>query len=149
MADTSCGVSVLPLVLPDGSLGPDYNRTFSDVRAAGLDEPDRKYLLFSEGISICGVGELYWDPSPAGNLNDGHSGEGMISRVHQGCWSNPSFHSTAAHELIHNLGGVLPYAPDPSEYSHCTDEADLMCYDDDGSGPGPPTEPPWQAPRSS
>ena len=135
VADTSCDVSVLPLVLPDGSLGPDYHRTFSDVRAAGLNDPDRKYLLFSEGSSICGVGELYWDPSPAANLNDGHSGEGMISRVDQGCWSNPSFHSTAAHELIHNLGGVLPYAPNPSEYSHCTDEADLMCYDDDGSGP--------------
>ena len=104
MADTSCDVSVLPLVLPDGSLGPDYHRTFYDVRAAGLNDPDRKYLLFSEELDLW-VGELYWDPSPAANLNDGHSGEGMISRT-PGVLVQPTFHSTAAHELIHNLGGA-------------------------------------------
>jgi hypothetical protein len=36
---------------------------------------------------------------------------------------------------MHNLGGVQPDAPHATPNFHCRDEADEMCYDDDGSGP--------------
>jgi hypothetical protein len=139
---SGCEPVIMPVVVRDRSLGSDLDATFSALRAAGLRDPDRKYLVFSEGSSICGVGEMYLDPSRDGNLNDNPDpgpGEGrvdgMLTRVDQACWATPGFHSVAAHELVHTLGGVLEEAPHPSAYGHCTDEADLMCYDDDGSGP--------------
>jgi hypothetical protein len=141
VSDSSCRVVVQRVSLPQGSLGTSLDATFDALRAAGLTAPNRKYLVFSEGASICGVGEMYPDTSPDENSNDnpelpgGESLPGMLTRIDQGCWSNPTYHSVAAHELVHTLGGVLDSAPHPSAAGHCTDESDLMCYDDDGAGP--------------
>ena len=41
---------------------------------------------------------------------------------------------TAIHEISHNLGAVQRSAPHRSASWHCIDEADILCYDDDGSG---------------
>lgn len=135
VADSSCRVVIQRVSLPQGTLGPNLDATFDALRAAGLTAPNRKYLVFSEGASICGVGEMYPDTSRVGNYNDGHAPEGLLTRIDQACWSNPTYHSVAAHELVHTLGGVLDSAPHPSAAGHCTDESDLMCYDDDGAGP--------------
>ena len=43
-----------------------------------------------------------------------------------GCW----IAGVAAHELGHTLGAVNNNAPNASGYGHCTDEWDVMCYQD-------------------
>ena len=55
----------------------------------------------------------------------------MVARVDRGCWGgvNPS---TEAHELVHLLGGAQPSAPNANDNFHCTDDAEVLCYDDDG-----------------
>jgi hypothetical protein len=55
------------------------------------------------------------------------------ARVDAPCWT--SGHSVAAHELTHNLGGVQKTARNATRNGHCSDESDLMCYDDKSGTP--------------
>jgi hypothetical protein len=81
-----------------------------------------------------GVGEVYYDDrnSPANLNNDGD----MNTLVVTGC-ADPLFDRFAMgevsiHELFHGMGSVQRSAPHHTNNSHCWDEADVMCYDDDG-----------------
>jgi hypothetical protein len=58
----------------------------------------------------------------------------MAARIDEGCWGEYDVRgSTEAHELTHTLGAVLGGAPHATNYGHCWDTYDVMCYDD---GPG-------------
>ena len=127
--DANCTPVIPEVVVPPGSLG-DFTATIKALQAAGLTNPARKYLAFTEAARLCGVGTLYEDPSTSNNMNDGRAAS--YARVDAPCWSS-SGHSVAAHELTHTLGSVLSGAPHATPASHCTDEADLMCYVD-GAG---------------
>jgi hypothetical protein len=65
----------------------------------------------------------------------------MVARIDAGCWGLSSTTPVEAHEIMHTLGGVQDTSPHstgqfPSPAGgHCTDDYDVMCYDDDGSGP--------------
>lgn len=124
--DAGCAPVIDPVVLPVGSLDTSYNPTISALVAAGYSSPNRKYLAFSDGNALCGVGTMYRDSSPTSNLNDHRTG---YARVDQACWSRND-HSTPAHELMHTLGSVNNDAPNASANGHCVDDADLMCYAD-------------------
>ncbi|MGZ4609269.1 MAG: hypothetical protein ACXV2H_03305 [Actinomycetes bacterium] len=124
--DAGCHLVIVPVALPAGSLGGDFGATISALQADGFTSPDRKYLAFSEGTALCGVGTMYPDSSPTDNVNERYPG---YARVDQGCWSRVD-HSTPAHELMHTLGAVNDDAPNSSGYGHCVDESDLMCYAD-------------------
>lgn len=110
----------------------------SDMQAAGHSLPNRKYLIWAEANQLCGIANVYSSGSSGGryataaqdNYNNGYAP--MYTRVDTSCWGN-SVHSTEAHELTHNLGGVLNNSPNHSAQSHCTDESDIMCYSD-GAG---------------
>lgn len=109
---------------------------------------DRKYLIWVDKeyrnnkgqLTKCGIGEM--------RLDDSHGQHNSNNRavtyawVWKGCWNYAE-----PHELGHMLGAVQGIArlsdgtllqrgtPNSTDGNHCTDEDDLMCYDDDGTGP--------------
>jgi hypothetical protein len=101
----------------------------TELQALGHNRTDRKYLVWVDAATgICGLGEVYDDQRPtASNWNN--TGP-MYARVDAPCW-----HYAELHEIFHTLGAVQPDTPHHSAARHCTDEADVMCYDDDASGP--------------
>jgi 5-hydroxyisourate hydrolase-like protein (transthyretin family) len=125
-----CVPVVTEVVVPAGSLNGNFGDTITALSNLGYRDANRKYLAFTEARSLCGVGTMYDDTRVSGNANDGYAAS--YARVDAGCWSTRD-HSVAAHELTHTLGAVLETAPHATTYGHCSDEADLMCYDD-GSG---------------
>lgn len=106
----------------DGSFGA----TISELKNLGYNRTDRIYLAFVDTTSagICGIGTL-WSDDQITNANMNNSGP-SYSRLDQGCWKG----SVAAHELMHNLGGVQDSAPNSSRGGHCIDQYDVMCYSD-------------------
>lgn len=125
--DGACNTSLPEVVVPAGALA-SFGATISAVQAQGFTDPNRKYLMFADANVLCGIGTLYNDVRTTGNANDTRT---SYARVDANCWSGST--SVAAHELTHNLGGVLPGAPHRTANGHCWDEQDLMCYND-GSG---------------
>jgi hypothetical protein len=113
-----------------GSTADDsFDAMISAVKAQGYNRSDRKYLMFGESNVYCGIGTLYGDSRPEQtNVNNGSYAQ--YARADAGCWNYAE-----AHELMHNLGGVQKDSPNATPGYHCSDEADEMCYDDDGSGP--------------
>lgn len=125
--DGACTPVLPEVVVPQGAMS-SFGATIQAVQALGYADPNRKYLMFADANALCGIGTLYTDSRTTGNSNDTRT---AYARVDASCWSGST--SVAAHELTHNLGGVLPGAPHRTANSHCYDEHDLMCYND-GSG---------------
>jgi len=127
VTDAACSVVVTEVGVPAGSLA-SFGATIQAVRDAGFADPDRNYLMFVDANVYCGIGTVRNDDRPTpDNLNN--RGGGYV-RVDSGCWSG----FVAAHESMHNLGGVQLSAPNSSGGWHCTDERDVMCYSDAGNG---------------
>jgi len=127
--DGACVPVIGEVTVPDGALS-GFKATVDALEARGLDRPDRKYLAFTDADLLCGIASYYPSSSKTDNPNDGRYP--LHARVDTRCWSN-RYTSVAAHELLHNLGGVQADAPHATAYGHCTDDSDLMCYDD-GAG---------------
>jgi hypothetical protein len=131
---TNCELSVLNVTARADSV----DHTFSDLVDLGFKPANRKYLVWMDANEICGIGESYNDSRPGqANKNNGATGiPAMMARVDEGCWgeyTNLARGSTEAHELTHTLGAVLGDAPHATDYGHCWDAYDVMCYED---GPG-------------
>ena len=110
----------------------NFDNTVNQLKAQGYDDSDRKYLIYVDTTSagICGIGTYWLDDSP-GQANWNNYGP-SYARVDAGCWNNGK---TPAHEIMHNLGAVQPSAPHATNYGHCIDEWDVMCYSDNASSP--------------
>jgi hypothetical protein len=121
--NSGCALTVPNVVMSptgDDSLG----NTQAELAAAGYNLASRKYMVFVDANVYCGIGNIRNDDQPGGaNLNNGGPSYG---RAGAGCWGG----TTAAHELMHNVGGVQLSAPHSSGGWHCTDEWDLECYSD-------------------
>jgi hypothetical protein len=136
VTDANCVPVIAHVVLPAGSLGGatdgdgGFGATVTAMRNAGYAAAHRKYLMFADANNLCGIAQVYPDSTKASNNNDGRFP--MYARVDNACWTS-TYHSVAAHELMHTLGSVQSDSPHPSAAGHCTDESDVMCYVD---GPG-------------
>jgi hypothetical protein len=135
VTDVSCQLDVAKVALtPDGVAS--LAGTAADLDAQGFDRPDRKYLVWVDAYVYCGVATVEPDDRPGqNNANNGNGSPGMIGRIDRGCWGHPG-DSAEAHELVHILGGVQPEAPHGTWNYHCSDESELMCYDDDPTEDG-------------
>ena len=128
VTDGDCQLDVDQVLLTALAAG-DFGQMRTELQVLGYNRGDRKYLVwFDAAEGICGLGEVYGDTRP-GQENHNNGGP-MYARV-----DAPCFQYAELHEIFHNLGAVQPDAPNPSAAWHCTDEADVMCYDDDGAGP--------------
>ncbi len=125
--DASCRIEVETVVVsPNGD--DDFQATMNALGAAGYDRPDRHYLAWVDDDRYCGIAASFVDDRPSeSNYNNG--GISLYARVDRGCWNAP----VSLHELTHMLGAVQRSAPHATDYGHCTDEYDIMCYPD---GPG-------------
>ena len=126
-----CTVDVAKVALSPGGIA-SLGGTAAELAAQGFDRPDRKYLVWVDAYEFCGLATVKPDDRPsANNANNGDGQPGMVARIDRGCWGgvNPSIE---AHELVHLLGGVQPSAPNANDNFHCTDNAEVLCYDDDG-----------------
>jgi hypothetical protein len=93
-------------------------------------------LSNSAAFSWSGIGESYLTElkGPSSPHNDGElfsalwvpNALGAPGADPNGWWPEGMLH-----ELTHNLGSVGPNAPHATEYGHCYDGNDVMCYDDD------------------
>jgi len=131
--DGSCLARVLNVTVPDGSM-VSFGSTVQAVQALGYTSPVRKYLMWTDATSLCGVASMYLDDRPdQANVNNGAYAQ--YARVDAGCWgwgNGTNQHSVEAHELVHTLGGVQYSATHSTRAGHCWDEADTMCYSDGG-----------------
>jgi hypothetical protein len=103
------------------------------LAAQNLNREDRIYLAFVNATRFCGVGTVAGDDTPT--LDNWNNVGPSYARVDAGCWGG----FVAAHEVMHNLGGVQPGAPNATPGFHCVDEWDVMCYSDQGGGNPPMT----------
>lgn len=126
-ASEPCQPSITAVEIPAGSI-TRFDSMIAQLRAQGYNRTDRIYLSFTDATNYCGVGTL-WNDDRANSANWNYSGP-SYSRVDAGCWTG----MVAAHEVMHNLGGVQLSAPNASGGFHCIDEYDVMCYSDAGSG---------------
>ncbi|MGH8976308.1 MAG: Calx-beta domain-containing protein, partial [Acidimicrobiia bacterium] len=132
VTDGGCNLVVQKVRLSAG--GDDtFNNTIAELKAQGFDRSDRKYVVWTDAITLCGIATYYVDDQAgATNANNGRSGvPGSVARIDAGCWGQASKgQSVEAHELMHSLGSVQPSAPNASPAGHCKDDSDRMCYQD-------------------
>ena len=128
VTDTACALDVAHVVLsPSGD--DSLSATRSELAARGFARTDRKYVVWSDATTYCGIAYVDGDarPDASNPANDGPT----YARIDTGCWGGTA--SVAAHEIAHMLGAVSLAAPHSNGAWHCTDEYDRLCYDD-GSG---------------
>ena len=123
-----CAVVVRREVL-SSTADDSFSNTMTELRARGYTRTDRRYMVWMDSNVLCGIGQVYRD-SQSGQANANNGYYTAFARADAGCWGYAE-----GHEIMHNLGGVQPDAPNATPNFHCRDENDEMCYDDDGSGP--------------
>jgi hypothetical protein len=124
---TTAGCSLDVLHVQLSSRGDDdYSSTVSELQSLGLNRTDRKYVVWVDAYTYCGISAMAADDS-ASVRNANNTGPGY-ARIDSGCWGKSS--PVEAHELMHTLGGVQYTAPHTSGGGHCTDDYDRMCYAD-------------------
>jgi hypothetical protein len=125
--DGNCKLSVLNVAVSPAATAT-YDESVAALRNQGFADNGRKYLVFMDANVVCGYAQWYIDNRPTqDNANNGNA-PGMFARVDNACWNYAE-----AHEIMHTLGAVLAGAPNATQYGHCNDAPEIMCYVD-GAG---------------
>lgn len=127
---TACVLDVVRITVPTRAV-TDFGSLVTSLDAQGLDRHDRKYLVWvdSATTTCSGIATQLDDDRP-GQENFNNTSVGY-ARVDDSCLARDG--AVEAHELFHLLGAVQRSAPHASASGHCSDEWDLLCYDDDGA----------------
>lgn len=120
-----CTLRISPVAIRGDATS--FSNIISQVRAAGYDRADRKYIVMVDAADNCGLGQMYVSDTN-GPSNPNNSG-GMYAAIWRPCWNYAE-----PHELGHMLGAVQRTTPHATAGSHCSDENDVMCYDDGTAG---------------
>jgi hypothetical protein len=123
--DSSCNITVARANMPNATDDDSFDNTVAALRTLGFTRTDRKYMVFVDASGpsgFCGQGNILGDDQ-SGPDNINNAGPSFALSW---CWTG----ATAAHEVMHNLGGVQMSAPHSSGGWHCIDEWDRMCYSD-------------------
>lgn len=119
----SCELDVIRTLLP-ASAFRSMGSLVDALQVKGFQQSSRSYLVWADVSVLCGIATMYVDDSPGlDNINNGSMPS--YARVDRPCWGKAE-----VHELVHALGGVQPSAPNSTGGYHCSDGADVMCYDD-------------------
>lgn len=106
------------------------SRLYAEVRAAGFDDPDTKYLIYYDGTNRLTCGEaMQGGPAAVLYLKGSVDGRSCGDGFSLGHGPRPGFWEFAMlHEVIHTLGMVDSDAPHHYDSSpwHVQDAADLM-----------------------
>jgi hypothetical protein len=118
---------VVPEVVLSATAAGNFSQTISELETLGYSRSDRKYLIWFDATTYCGIGTWWSDDRPTqDNISNQTSG---YARVDSGCWG-----WAESHEIMHTLGSVQDSAPHSTfhqnSFGHCSDEYDIMCYVD-------------------
>ncbi|MGP3980452.1 RICIN domain-containing protein [Streptomyces sp. KR80] len=128
--DGNCRAVIDNVVIPQSAMSSVDSIT-NELKARGYNRSDRKYLFYHDS-SGCGLAYGNGGDDRPGADNPYNAGP-HYAAMGTGCWT----WQASAHELLHNLGAVQRSAPHATQYGHCWDDEDIMCYDDGGI-PNPP-----------
>lgn len=126
LADKSCTTTDITEVVMTATAMSDFATMLSELRDKGFTARDRVYLIYADSTAYCGIATLYRDdsPDPATNRSAVRPAAGY-ARVDQSCVTYAE-----AHELAHTFGAVQNTAPNSTDFGHCNDGHDVMCYAD-------------------
>ncbi|MCA1571948.1 MAG: Ig-like domain-containing protein [Chloroflexi bacterium] len=117
-----CALDIADVTVSANALG-SFDAMIAELRGRGFADDTRSYHAWVEASAYCGIGTIYGDDRRTGNWNEQYA---HYARSDRPCWTA----NTAAHEIVHNLGGVQNSAPNSTGGLHCRDEHDVMCYPD-------------------
>lgn len=135
LTDSNCSPIVKRVKIPKYTYdlsGTDWwSNVFKNLQNAGLNQSDRKYLVWLWGAQTCGMAQNPYSDSPNPGALGGEA-HPSLAIIGANCWGT----SAEFHELLHTLGAVQRSAPHATWRGHCIDEYDRMCGDDYGEVDG-------------
>lgn len=124
LRDDNCRPVIDEVSVPQSAM-ETVDSVTAALRAMGYQRPDRKYIVWYEHPEDCGVGF-----GAGGNDNPDwynlYNYGPHYAAVGTPCWG----WAPTLHELLHTLGGVNASAPNATTKGHCSDDEDVLCYDD-------------------
>jgi hypothetical protein len=119
VTDSSCRPTIVDFAM-SAAARDDFSTLINELVGAGLNRDDRKYLVFGDAASYCGIAATSPDDRPSQYNPNDNTG---FARIDRSCWD--AFF--AGHELMHALGSVQATAPHAAGQGHCNDNYDIMC----------------------